>query len=169
MRIIRVVHLAIYTINHLSAPHRLWNLPALQVLLFSSIHTHTHTHTHPSTGNYYSIRTAHRAAESSTRPSRQTQTNANARKRTRTQPYACVFLKQISPEIWLPGKKKGNTTCQEKNGTLFASPNLRRRTPSCHAELSCNKLRREVKASSRKDDEASLKCTSKHRSCVGWI
>ena len=92
--------------------------------------------------------------------------NANAPKRTRTQPYACVFLKQISPEIWLP--EKGNTTCQEKNGTLFASP-------YCAAErqavmLSCNELRREVKASSRKDDEASLNCTSKtskHRSCHG--
>jgi hypothetical protein len=37
-------------------------------------------------------------------------------------------------------------------------------------KLSCNELRREVKAPSRKDDEASLKCTSKiskHRSCRG--
>jgi hypothetical protein len=147
MRIIRVVLLAIYTINHPSAPHRLWNLPALQVLLFSSIHTHTHTH-NPLFDCYYSLRTARRAAESSTRPSRQTQTNANARKRTRTQPYACVFLKQISPEIWLP-EKRGNTTCQEKTVLCLHRQICAAERQAVMQKLSCNELRREVKASSR--------------------
>jgi hypothetical protein len=135
MRIIRVVLLAIYTINHPSAPHRLWNLPALQVLLFSSIRTHTLTH--PPFDCYYSLRTARRAAESSTRPSRQTQTNANARKRTRTQPYACVFLKQISPEIWLPGKKRQRDMSRKKRYFVciakFAPPNAKLSCRSCHA------------------------------------
>ena len=155
MRIIRVVHLAyLHNQSPFGSP------PALESTCTAGAALFLYPYTHSTPFDYYSRGRAAGIVNTPLRAKPRQIRNANAPEHTRTQPYACVFLKQNFARDLVAGQKRQHDMSQ-KNSTLFASPN-------CAAErqavmLSCRKLRREVKASSRKEDEASLKCTSKHR------
>jgi hypothetical protein len=59
------------------------------------------------------------------------------------------------------GEKKATRHVKEKTVLCLHRQICAAERQAVMQKLSCNELRREVKASSRKDDEASLKCTSK--------